>query len=96
MTIAFPAFHQTLLPGAHTPAAVAAAMQRAGWTLVQQNEDRITGKVGLNLWSFGETVTATLADGRVTLRSACVLPTQCFDWGKNRRNVDALARALRG
>ena len=54
----------------------------------------VKSQVGFNLWSFGETVTATPAAGYLLLRSTCVMPTQCLDWGKNRRNVEALQAAL--
>ena len=94
MSFAFPAFHEARLPGMFSAAAVEAAMQRLGWSDVRRDADVVTGKVGFNLWSFGETVTATPAAGYLLLRSTCVMPTQCLDWGKNRRNVEALQAAL--
>ena len=48
----------------------------------------ITGKFGANLFSWGEEVTVTITDnGDVTIKSACVLPTQIIDWGRNKKNV---------
>lgn len=94
MTFAFPAFHETRMAGAFDVAAVEAAMRQLRWSEIRREYGSVIGKVGFNLWSFGETVTATLAPDHVVLRSTCMLPTQCFDWGKNRRNVEALRVAL--
>ena len=94
MSFAFPAFHEARLPGMLGATAVEAAMQRLGWSDIRRDAGAVTGKVGFNLWSFGETVTVTQARDHLMLRSACVMPTQCFDWGKNRRNVEALRTAL--
>ncbi|MCD9088426.1 hypothetical protein [Stenotrophomonas sp. SY1] len=87
MTFAFPAFHETIVSGVHTPASVAAAMRRSGWARVQEQKESVTCRVGFSAWSFGETITASFASGRLALRSSCILPTQCIDWGKNRRNI---------
>ncbi len=94
MSFAFPAFHEARLPGMFSAAVVEVAMQRLGWSDVRRDAGVVTGKVGFNLWSFGETVAVTVAPDHVLLRSACVMPTQCIDWGKNRRNVEALRAAL--
>ena len=94
MSFAFPAFHEARLPGMLGATAVEAAMQRLGWSDIRRDAGAVTGKVSFNLWSFGETVTATPAAGYLLLRSTCVMPTQCLDWGKNRRNVEALQAAL--
>lgn len=96
MTFAFPAFHEHILSGAHTAEAVEAAMRKAGWQDIRHQGSTVIGKVGLNIFSFGETVAITLAPGHAVFRSACRLPTQCLDWGKNRRNIDKLLAALRG
>ena len=94
MSFAFPAFHETRLPGAFDAEAVETAMRRLGWGSIRRDGSSVACKVALNLWSFGETVTATPAAGYLLLRSTCVMPTQCLDWGKNRRNVEALQAAL--
>jgi hypothetical protein len=96
MTFAFPAFHEHILPGAHTVEAVEAAMRKAGWQDIRRHGSTVIAKVGLNLFSFGETVAITLAPGHAVFRSTCILATQCLDWGKNRRNIDTLLAALRG
>ena len=94
MSFAFPAFHEARLPGAFDAEAVETAMRRLGWGSIRRDGSSVACKVALNLWSFGETVAVTVAPDHVLLRSACVMPTQCIDWGKNRRNVEALRAAL--
>lgn len=94
MGFAFPAFHQARLPGMFNAAAVEAAMQRLGWSDIRRTAGTVTGRVAFNVWSFGETVAVTLTADHALLRSACVMPTQCLDWGKNRRNIEALRAAL--
>ncbi len=94
MTFAFPAYHETTVPGFKTAEAIEAGMRKAGWREVQRQGSTITCKVGFNLWSFGETMAITLAPTHAVLRSTCILPTQCVDWGKNRRNVQKLLAVL--
>ena len=94
MSFAFPAFHEARLPGAFDAEAVETAMRLLGWGSIRRDGSSVACKVALNLWSFGETVAVTVAPDHVLLRSACVMPTQCIDWGKNRRNVEALRAAL--
>lgn len=96
MTLAFPAYHEDMLPGTPTAERVETAMRQAGWRSIQRRDATLTCKVGFNVWSFGETMTITLAPDHVVLRSSCILPTQCVDWGKNRRNVEKLKAALAG
>jgi hypothetical protein len=79
--------------------AVALAMEELGWAFEQTAPATLSARVSTSLWSWGERVTVRVArDGTVAIRSACRLVTQCFDWGKNRRNVntflDRLARVL--
>jgi hypothetical protein len=47
-------------------------------------------EVGVNFWSWGEKVSVEIdRGGTISVESRCRLPTQCFDWGKNQRNIDA-------
>jgi hypothetical protein len=96
MTFSFPAFHEQILPGAHTAEAVEAAMRKAGWQDIRHHGGTVICKIGLNIFSFGETMAITLAPGHAVLRSTCILATQCLDWGKNRRNIDKLVSVLGG
>lgn len=94
MTFAFPAFHEEILERDHTSDNIEAAMRRNGWKGIQKTATGIRCAVSFNLWSFGETIEVTCEDRRTVLRSNCILPTQCMDWGKNRRNITNLVAAL--
>jgi hypothetical protein len=51
--------------------------------------------VGVNFWSWGEQVSVEIdREGTVQIESRCRLPTQCLDWGKNQRNVDAFLKLV--
>jgi hypothetical protein len=61
-----------------------------------EDEDLWLGSTGLTLWSYGETVTIERhAGGRITMRSECKLVTHCFDFGRNKRNVEEFFYRLR-
>ena len=50
---------------------------------------------GMSFTSYGEKITITLTSldaysTMVDLHSECGLPTQIFDWGKNKSNCDAI------
>jgi hypothetical protein len=59
----------------------------------------LRGSTPTSFASWGENVQATIGHGPrgavVTLHSKCALPTQLFDWGKNRKNVERIVEALR-
>ena len=70
---------------------VGEALDRLGWHYERSSPNRFIAKNGANLWTWGENIIVEIpSDGVVTARSECLLITQCFDWGKNRRNVRAL------
>ena len=49
------------------------------------------------LESEGQYITITiLPSGSIHVRSECSIFTQCFDWGKNKRNVRKLQSAIHG
>ena len=70
---------------------VSESLDRLGWHYEMSSPNRFIASNRVNLWSWGENIVVeTSSDGVVTARSECLLITQCFDWGKNRRNVRAL------
>jgi hypothetical protein len=99
MAIAFPAYHTeryTLPDDKLDPhELVVEALAELGWKVTTEDEDEIRATTSVNLWSWGERVTITFGrNGRLTVTSKCALPTQCFDWGKNRSNVIAFLKQL--
>lgn len=100
MSFGFPAHCNTQLslPAAKhddVHARVQHALASLRWRIKQDDPARIVAAAGVSLWSWGETVSIdVLPDHTLAITSKCVLPTQCLDWGKNRRNVEQLVAKL--
>ena len=77
---------------------ISQAASHARMKVVKTDNESLTLKVGLNFWSFGETIHVVLGyvDGVrvVDVSSRCALKTQIVDWGKNERNVRKLFDAI--
>ncbi len=57
-------------------------------TEIGEDEGVIHAKSAVNFWSWREKIEVNIdADGSVSMKSECVLPTQVVDWGKNKKNV---------
>jgi hypothetical protein len=70
--------------------AVAAALSTLGWRPHANPSEHFAAETPANFWSWGENINVGIdSDGTVWVESSCKLPTQCLDWGKNRRNVTA-------
>lgn len=93
MTFGFPAYHtERLLVPTDTPdqlhASVKDTLQSLGWSIESYYAPRLIVKSSISLSSWGERIEIDfLADQRLVITSKCVMPTQCFDWGRNRANV---------
>lgn len=101
MTFGFPAYHtEHYVPG---PAGggdlrglVMEALTALAWAVKAETPRDITASTSLSLSSWGERVEIVFAnDGSLTVTSKCALPTQCIDWGKNKRNVAKFIREVR-
>ncbi|MEM7347293.1 MAG: hypothetical protein AAF485_23895 [Chloroflexota bacterium] len=67
---------------------VKTALSTLSWPIEEELSTQIKAKTSVNMSSWGEQIVIDYSDNsllRVT--SKCALPTQCFDWGKNKRNV---------
>lgn len=74
---------------------VAETLGALGWPYEPLTPNTFAARNRANLWSWGERMSVEVSpDGSVTARSECALPTQCFDWGKNRRNVEVFFAEL--
>jgi uncharacterized ubiquitin-like protein YukD len=100
MSFGFPAYHvqrYTLAVGASADLRQAsrAALQSLKWQIRQEKGEQITVSTDINLLSWGERVVLDFSQqGSVLVRSECSLPTQCFDWGKNKANVQKFLTQL--
>ena len=69
---------------------ISRALGNLGWSYETPLPNQFLARVSLGMWSWGEKMGVDVTyDGTVTAKSECVLVTQCLDWGKNSRNVNA-------
>ena len=97
MSIGFPAYHiQRLnLRNTNLRESVSAGLGQTGWTVLETTKHSIRAKIGINLWTVGETIQITFIDDEtIEIHSKCRWPTQIFDWGKNKRNVNTLVNLI--
>lgn len=68
-------------------------IQDCSWNMDQSVADTIQARTSFNLRSRGEAIEIEiLSPSSLRITSKCAMPTQCFDWGKNRKNVEEFAR----
>src|SRR5215207_2171041 len=94
MSFGFPAYstdsQRFTLRQQELTAVVRESLDRLGWRYETPSPNRFIARNSVNPWSWGEKIAVEVShDGVVTAKSACLMVTQCFDWGKNRRNVQA-------
>jgi len=97
MAFGFPAYHEERVSfsrGDQFVRALQDVLSMRGITIKSQTSGLIRGKAGLSLWSWGEDIEVYIGEGVARIRSSCSFPLQCLDWGKNRRNVEAIRRGL--
>lgn len=99
MAFGFPAYHEAKIglniPREEVMGFMEPIIGSLSWSIREysQNHMLISSKVGMKSW--GEKIRITiLPSGILQIRSECSLPTQCFDWGKNKKNVNRLLVAI--
>ena len=100
MSFGFPAYftqlytHDSDAPEGLRPA-VRAALGRLKWHVREEHENQLVASTSVSLQSWGERILLNfLPDGSLSVTSKCSLPTQCFDWGKNKANVHKFIEQL--
>lgn len=98
MAFGFPAYHEVTLrdwpSGVDLPLSMMNTLRTLGWG-PNFDPNGITASSGATLKSFGEKITITISEGTIEkIRSECSLPTQCFDHGKNKQNVEKILAEL--
>jgi hypothetical protein len=93
MALGFPAYHEEDQQFEHSAEelldAVEEALDALGWSFSYKGRGLFGTTTPISFWSWGERIQIEVGrQGDVWVRSECALPTQCFDWGKNRRNVN--------
>ncbi|MCK6439033.1 MAG: hypothetical protein L6Q71_02390, partial [Planctomycetes bacterium] len=99
MAFGFPAhFEQVItLPDGISSDDFEYLLENIGWRLVSShNGEKWSYRNGVNFWSWGEDIfIEKLSGGEYKVRSQCLFPLQCIDWGKNASNVRLLHDALK-
>jgi hypothetical protein len=94
MAFGFPAYHTehySTEPDMSVDLRVVArsALIAISWSIGAESNSQIVASTSVNLRSWGEEVLISfLPDNSISVTSKCSWPTQCFDWGKNKANVE--------
>jgi hypothetical protein len=76
--------------------AVRATLAALSWSVREESHDQIAASTSMNFRSWGEKVLISfLPDKSISVTSKCSLPTQCFDWGKNKANLARFMKEIR-
>lgn len=99
MAFGFPAYHTERYDAQNDidlRSVAKETLAQLSWVLRTEGSMEILASTSLNLRTWGEKVTIKFEDDRsISITSRCALPTQCFDWGKNRANVVKYIAALK-
>ena len=95
MAFGFPAHHSDTrlfgLAEAELSTVIETAFSNLGWQYKTLPNNEFQASVAVNFSSWGEKLKVSmLAGGIVQAESKCMYPLQCFDWGKNKENVERL------
>ena len=95
MSFGFPAYHtenyHPKVADKDTGEVVRRALRNLSWSIREETSNHILALTSMNLRSWGEKIHINfLPDGSISITSECALLTQCFDWGKNKKNVTRL------
>ena len=100
MAFGFPAYHEETIdleiPRNEIISFLEPIVGSLSWGIIEYTENHmeVISNTGL-LESEGQYITITiLPSGSILVRSECAIFTQCFDWGKNKRNVHKLLSAI--
>lgn len=102
MSFGFPAYHkETIVLEQNLEfdavfQALKSTITALSWTLAHTTEDKIYAKAKINWLSWGEDISIRIAqDKSIVIESKCILPTQCIDLGKNKKNVEKFKAQLK-
>ena len=75
--------------------AIKTVFENLNWNYSPISDCKFIVSIPFNFWSFGEKIEVELSGEDVIICSKCISPFQCFDWGKNKRNVDLFIKELK-
>jgi hypothetical protein len=94
MAFGFPAYHTEHYSAdagmsADLNVVARSALKAMSWSIRTESDGQIVASTSVNLRSWAEEVLISfLPDNSISVTSKCSWPTQCFDWGKNKANVE--------
>ena len=93
MAFGFPAYHSKAFTNEFSQddnfRLVLFCMNQLNWKTIRLGIKGIIGRTSTGFMSTGEEVTFLIKDQEIFLRSACHIPSQVIDFGKNKKNVVA-------
>lgn len=100
MTFGFPAYYEARIElnisGKELMGFIEPIIGSLSWSIREYSQNHILMSTERSKKSWGEKIRLTiLPSGILKIRSECSLPTQCFDWGKNKENVNTLLVAIK-
>ena len=102
MAFGFPAYHEETIdlemPRNEIISFLKPIIGSLSWSIIEYTENHMSAITPTALTaSDGEKIRITiLPSGSIQVRSECAIFTQCFDWGKNKKNVHKLLSAING
>jgi hypothetical protein len=102
MAFGFPAYHEETIdlemPRNEIISFLKPIIGSLSWSIIEYTENHMLAITPTALTaSDGEKIRITiLPSGSIHVRSECEIFTQCFDWGKNKKNVHKLLSAISG
>jgi len=99
MAFGFPAHYEMVISnipsGTDLMRSVGSALSRIGWNPKVEG-NTFSASTTFSMASWGEKVTVQVLPGGkgIKVRSQCAIFTQCFDFGKNKKNVQKFQEEL--
>jgi len=100
MAFGFPAYHEEKIdlemPRNEIISFLEPIIGSLSWSISEYTENHMLVRSKDRLWEWEpQKIRITiLPSGSILVRSECAIFTQCFDWGKNKRNVHKLLSAI--
>lgn len=99
MSFGFPAYHKQLFsnsnPRVDLEFCAKYAVQTLGWKVKMTHDHGFSAGTSMTIWSWGENILVMmLSPNQMEVKSECILPTQCIDFGQNRRVVEKYLREV--
>jgi len=100
MAFGFPAYHtediHLRVTDEEIIEVVKKVLQNLSWSIREETSNYILASTSMNLRSWGEKLHINFfSGGLISVTSKCAFPIQCFDWGKNKTNINRFMTELK-